>query len=290
MAHEHSHTKKIGWTILLNIVITIAEYIGGIISGSLALLSDAGHNFSDVLSLILGYFGEKISENKATKKHTFGFKRAEVFTALINSLSLFAIAIFILFEAFERLKSPQEISLGLMLGVGLIGLLGNFISIVILNKEKAKSINMKAAYVHLFYDTISSVFVIAGGIIIYFTSFYLLDTILSIVIALMILYSGFEITKDIIHILMQGVPEGINFDEVYNLIAKINGVKSIHNLHVWSINSNEVFLSVHVCVDKENSNFKKILGKINKLILKKYGIENSAIQIEEDDFCKLNKN
>ncbi|HML26414.1 MAG TPA: cation diffusion facilitator family transporter, partial [Methanomethylovorans sp.] len=148
MTHEHSHTEKIGWTIFLNIGITVAEYIGGIASGSLALLSDAGHNFSDVLSLILGYYGEKVSEKRATKKHTFGLKRFEIFTALINALALVAVAFYILFEAFQRLNEPRNISLGLMLGVGSIGLLGNLISILILNKEKDASINMKAAYLH----------------------------------------------------------------------------------------------------------------------------------------------
>ena len=287
MAHEH--TKKIGWTVLLNIVITIAEYIGGTISGSLALLSDAGHNFSDVLSLILGYFGEKIADKKSTKKHTFGFKRFEIFTALINSLSLWAIGIFIIYEAIIRLNHPESISIVIMLSVAIVGLLGNFFSILILNKEKDESLNMKAAYLHLFYDTISSVAVIIAGIIIYFTNWIILDLIMSIFIALMIFYSGFEIVKNALHIFMQGTPEEIDFDDVFKTISKVGGVKSVHNLHIWSINSNEIFLSGHICVDKKVSKLGGVLKEINKLILEKYDIENSAIQIEEEGFCSADK-
>ena len=163
---NHSHTKKFGITIILNIIITIAEYMGGIFSGSLALISDAGHNLSDVLSLFLGYFGERISHKESTKKHTFGFKRFEIFTALINSLSLWAIGIFIIYEAISRLKTTESISVGLMIGIAFIGLFGNLFSILVLNKEKDESLNMKAAYTHLFYDTISSVAVIISGIVI----------------------------------------------------------------------------------------------------------------------------
>jgi len=285
---NHSHTKKFGITIILNIVITIAEYIGGIFSGSLALISDAGHNLSDVLSLILGYFGEKISDKESTKKHTFGFKRFEIFTALINSLSLWAIGIFIIYEAISRLKTTESISIGLMIGIAFIGLFGNLFSILVLNKEKDESLNMKAAYTHLFYDTISSIAVIISGIVIYFTGWVILDLLISIFISLMIFYSGFEIIKKSIHIFMQGTPEGIEFDEVYQTILNINGVESLHNLHIWSIDSDEIFLSGHICINKKKSNSKKILEEINELILEKYHIENSAIQIEEDDFCKFN--
>ncbi|OPY19434.1 MAG: zinc transporter ZitB [Methanomethylovorans sp. PtaU1.Bin073] len=287
MAHEHNHTEKMGWTIFLNIVITVAEYIGGIYSGSLALLSDAGHNFSDVLSLILGYYGEKVSEKQATKTHTFGFKRFEIFTALINALALVAVAFYILFEAFQRLHEPRNISLGLMLGVGSIGLLGNLISIFVLNKEKNASINMKAAYLHLFYDTVSSAFVMISAVIIYFTNYVFIDTIVSVIIAFMILYSSLDIIKNSIHIFMQGVPEGTEFDEVYSLINDVKGVKSVHNLHIWAINSNNTFLSCHVCIDKTvEKRTDEVIQTINKLLKEKYEIEHTAIQIEENNICK----
>lgn len=286
MTHEHN-TKKLGWTILLNLVITVAEYIGGLLSGSLALLSDAGHNLSDVISMILGYYGEKISDKEANKNHSFGFKRVEIFTALINALALIAIAFYILYEAIQRINETQTISLGIMLGVGSIGLLGNFISIIILNKEKDSSVNMKAAYLHLFYDTISSVFVIISAVIIYFTNYFIIDIIVSAIIAIMILFSSFEIIKKTIHILMQGVPQELEFDELLDTISKIKGVKSVHNLHVWAVNSSNNFLSCHVCADKESiRDSDKLIKRINEELQKKYSIEHTVIQIEKDDLCK----
>lgn len=286
MTHEHN-TKKLGWTILLNLVITIAEYIGGLLSGSLALLSDAGHNLSDVISMILGYYGEKISDKKATKKHSFGFKRVEIFTALINAFALLGIAFYILFEAFQRMNETHNISLGIMLGVGSIGLAGNFISILILNKDKDSTVNMKAAYLHLFYDTISSVFVIISAVIIYFTNYVIIDIVVSAIIAIMILFSSFEIIKKTIHILMQGVPQGLEFDELFNTITKIKGVKSVHSLHVWAVNSSNNFLSCHVCADKELINDSdRLIKRINKALQKEYSINHTVIQIEKNDLCK----
>ncbi|MBR9701291.1 cation transporter [Candidatus Pacearchaeota archaeon] len=284
---EHNHNaKKIGWTILLNIVITLAEYIGGIFSGSLALLSDAGHNLSDVISLILGYFGEKISGSKASKRHSFGFKRTEIFTALINALSLWAIAIFIVIEGIKRLSSNDNISVGLMLGIALIGLFGNLFSILILNKDKDHNLNMKAAYLHLFYDTVSSVAVIISGIIIYYTNFIILDVIISFFIALMIIYSGFSILKRCIHIFMQGVPEGIDFEDVFKKIGRTKGIKSAHNLHIWSINSNESFLSCHICTDNKKKDSDNIIKSVNTMLKKDFGIEHTTIQIENNNMCK----
>jgi len=284
MTHEHTH-EKIGWTIILNIIITVSEYIGGTLSGSLALLSDAGHNLSDVTALILSYFGEKISDKKATKKHTFGFKRTEVFTALINALVLWGISTYIIVEAINRFGEVQPISLGIMIGVGSIGLFGNIFSVMILNKEKGKNLNMKAAYLHLFYDAISAVGVIVTGIIIYYTDFYVLDIIMSIIISLMIFWGGLNVIKSSLHIFMQGVPEGIDFDKVEDKIKKIKNVKTVHDLHLWAIDSNEMRLSCHVCVEKVK-NSDDVINSINKMLLKEFNIEHTTIQLENTDICK----
>ena len=286
--HEHN-TGKIGWTILLNIIITVAEYVGGLISGSLALLSDAGHNFSDVISLILSYFGERVSEKKPTKTHSFGFKRVEIFTALINALSLWAIGVVIIVEAIKRINSHESIALGLMLIIAFIGLLGNVFSIMVLNKSKDANLNMKAAYIHLFYDAISSVAVILSAIIIYFTQWTILDIIVSVFIAAMIFWSGFGIIKQAINIFMQGVPEGIDFEEVYKTLSKISGVKSVHNIHIWSINSEETFLSCHICTQNGKDNTDKIIQKINATLEKEYEITHTTIQIEQNNICDTDK-
>jgi len=283
---KHNHTyQKIGWTVVLNLIITAAEYLGGILSGSLALLADAGHNLSDAVSLILSYFGEKASEKKPTKKHSFGLKRAEIFTALINALSLWAIGIFIISEAFKRMNRQETISLGIMLGIAVVGLLGNVFSIMILNKSKEDNLNMKAAYLHLLYDAISSVAVIISAIIIYFSHWYVLDVLVSIFIALMIFWSGFGIIKKTIHIFMQGVPEGIDFEEVYKAILGTTGVKSVHSVHIWAVNSKEAFLSCHLCVSKKKSDTDNMLRMINKMLESRFSIKHTAIQIEKKDLC-----
>ena len=285
--HNHNHSKKnIGITILLNLAITIAEFIGGYLSGSLALISDAGHNLSDVISLILGFFGEKITEIEPTKKHSFGFKRAEIFTALINAFVLWGISVVIIIEAFRRINSSQDISIGIMLVVASIGLFGNLFSMIILGKEKDHNLNMKAAYLHIFYDTISSVAVIASGIIIYFTHYYVLDLIVSFIIAIMIFFSGLEVIKKGIHIFMQGVPEGIDFETVYKSIEGMEGVKSAHHLHIWSVNSNDIFLSCHLCINREfEMDSDNLIKKVNSMLKNDYDIDHTALQIENNDIC-----
>ena len=281
--HEHTHTK-LGWTIILNIIITAVEYIGGFMSGSLALISDAGHNLSDVLSLILSYFGEKVSGKKANKTHTFGYKRFELITSIINALSLLLIGFYILYESFLRFLNPEPIDITIMIGVGMVGLIGNFLSIFILNNEKDSNMNMKATYLHLFYDTLSSVFVIVSGVIIYFTNYYLLDIVVSFVIAIMIFWSSFGILKSSFHLIMQGVPEGIDLEYLKSEIEKSNGVESIHNLHVWGINSNENYLSCHICSNVKDND--KLLKELNKMLHDKFGIEHTSIQIEKKNICK----
>lgn len=287
--HNHNrNAKKILHAILINILFTVAEAIGGFISGSLALLSDAGHNLSDVISLVLSFLGEKISEKKPTPKHTFGLKRTEIFAALINSLSLVGIAFFIIFEALRRISLPPQLSLKLMLVVALIGLAGNLFSMFILG-NKERNLNLKAAYLHLFYDAISSIAVILSGIVIYFTGWTTLDLIVSLLIAGMILWSGLGIIKKTIHIFMQGVPEHLEFDKILNDVLSVSGVKSVHDLHIWSINSKESFLSCHICLDESRGekNTDKIIQYINEILLKKHNINHTVIQTENQDLCEM---
>jgi len=287
--HEHE-SKNIGWVILFNAVITVVEYFGGVFSGSLALVSDAGHNLADTLSLILSYAGEALTKRKSTKRHTFGFKRAETLTAWINALSLWAIGGYILFEAFERYSTGEHILLGIMLPVAFIGLLGNAFSLLVLNKHKSSGVNMRAAYLHIFYDTISSVAVILSGILIYLTGLLVIDVIVSVFISLMIFYSGFGIIRETLHIFMQGTPDSLEFDAIYDGLMSVNGVKNVHKLHIWSVNSKEVFLSCHVCIDESFSGkTDDIIVKINEMLANKYGIRHTVIQVEEINLCGENR-
>jgi cobalt-zinc-cadmium efflux system protein len=285
----HNHNgKNIGWAILINIGITLAEAIGGTLSGSLALLSDAGHNLSDVISLGLSFVGEKLSNQKATRRHTFGFKRTEIFTALINSLSLVGIAFFIVVEALKRISAPPELSLGLMLGVATIGLLGNLFSMVILGKKES-NLNVKAAYLHLFYDAISSVAVIGSGLLIFLTGWVIVDLAVSLLIAGMVLWSGLGVIKKTIHIFMQGVPERLEFDKILQDILKVPGVSSVHGLHIWSIDSTDVFLSCHICMDESDGkkDTDRIIQNINEVLLKNHSIHHTVIQAENQNLCGM---
>jgi len=291
-SHEsvHSHGSGNGFKFLmvisLNVIITTAEYIGGILSGSLALISDAGHNLSDVLSLILGYAGEKVSERKRSDLYTFGMKRFEVLIAFINALTLVIIGLYIFYEAIERFKNPVTVDFSIMLPVALIGLGGNLISMFFLGHGDDKSLNMRAAFLHLFFDALSSVAVIAAAVLIYFTSNYWIDIVISFFIAVMIIWSSLGILKESLIIFLQGVPENINTVEVYNAIMEIKSIDSVHGLHIWSINSKEVFLSCHVCLDADSGSFSdEIIIKINTMLAEKFLIKHTTIQVELSAFC-----
>lgn len=287
--HSHHHSGdglKFIIVIALNVVITAAEYIGGVISGSLALISDAGHNLSDVLSLILGYTGEKVSERKRSNTYTFGLKRFEVLIALINALTLVIIGIYIFYEAVERFRNPVVVDFSIMLPVAVVGLAGNLISMVFLGHGREKSLNVRAAFLHLFFDAVSSVAVIAAAVIIYFTSNYWVDIVISFFIAVMIIWSSLGILKESLRIFLQGVPGHIDSEEVYNAILAVNRVMSIHGLHIWSINSKETFLSCHVCMDASSGSLSdEIIKEINLMLNEKFIIEHTTIQVELSDFC-----
>jgi len=286
--HFHGADNKLRFllVIILNLIITIAEYIGGILSGSLALISDAGHNLSDVMSLILGYTGEKVSEKKSAN-YTFGLKRFEVFIALINALTLLAIGVYIFYEAVVRFHNPTTVNLSIMLPIAVVGLFGNVISIFVLHGVRGSNLNLKAAFLHLVFDAVSSVGVILAAVFIYFTSFYWIDIVVSFIIGIMIIWSSFGILKESFRIFLQGVPGHIDPSEVYNVISEVPGVLSIHGLHVWSINSREVFLSCHICVDPDNErNSDEIIQMVNMVLLKQFNIGHTTLQIELGDFCK----
>ena len=288
ISHEHKQGDgfKFLAVILLNIIITAAEYVGGIFSGSLALISDAGHNLSDVLSLILGYAGEKISEKKRTDSYTFGMKRFEVFIASINALTLVIIGLFIVYEAIERFKHPVPIEFTIMLPVAFIGLAGNMISMFFLGHGEGKSINVRAAFLHMLFDAVSSVAVIVAAVIIYYTSNLWVDIVISFFIAVMIIWSSFGILRETFRIFLQGVPGNIDSAEVYNAILNIEKVESVHGLHIWSINSKEVFLSCHICLEEDSGSFSdETIMKINLMLGEKFMIEHTTIQVESSNFC-----
>jgi cobalt-zinc-cadmium efflux system protein len=288
--HQVETGKKLFWTILLNLGITIAEFVGGLISGYLALTADAVHNLSDVAALILAWFGAKGSQLPATKTSTYGYKRIEVITALISAVSLVVIAVFIFKESYARFLNPQALSHPtLFLSVAVIGLIGNLLSVWFLSSEKKTSLNMKTAFLHMLFDAVSSVGVIAGAIIILNTGMTWIDPVLSILIGLMILWSSYLVIKEAVLILLEAVPTGIDFDNVHKAITQIPKVKDVHDLHIWSLSSQEIALSCHVCIDpNEYSKGPEIINTINQLLHDKFKIGHGTIQLETED-CGRNE-
>jgi cobalt-zinc-cadmium efflux system protein len=289
MAHIHSHSStgiRLVITIILNFTITVAEIIGGIISGSLSLISDALHNFSDGVSVIISYFALRLKQRDYSSKHTFGFKRAEILAAVINSSVLVVISIYLFYEAIIRFQNPEPIKGILMTTVATFGLIANIIGTLLLKRDAAISINIRSSYLHLLTDAISSVAVIFGGLAIVFWNIYWIDPVLTILIAVYITRESFKILSDAMHVLMEGAPPGISIKDIQNEVEAIDEVEDIHHLHIWTVGENDVHLEAHVNVPDMMISKSNLLGdKIEQLLKEKFGINHITLQFECEQ-CK----
>ena len=294
--HHHEHDvssmnrKSLFLVILFNLIITIAEIIGGLISGSLSLVSDAIHNLSDTASLILSYVSIKIAERPKSKTKTYGYKRANILAAFTNSAVLIGIATFLIVEAAGRFFNPQHINGNTVIIVAIIGLLGNFLSALFLKKGSKESINIKSSYLHMMSDAFSSLAVLASGILIKYFHVYWLDPILTVFINAIIIKASYEILKESIEILMQGTE--INIDEMQSQITKITGIKGIHHIHVWSLDENNIMLEAHILVqDMLISETKEISDEIEHILKEHFNINHIIIKFESvectDDNCLI---
>lgn len=286
--HVHSDVNKNNLiiAIILNSSITIAEVVGGIISGSLSLLSDALHNLSDVIAILISYLALKISQRENNERLTFGYKRVEILSAFFNSVVLLAISIYLFREAYLKLKEPHPIDGLLMLVVALIGLLANLISVLVLRKDSHRSLNIKSAYIHLLSDTFSSVGVVVGGILIYSFNIYYVDPILTFLIGAYIIKESLSIISETVEILMQATPKGIDINKIKEEIESLEEVKDLHHVHIWRLGDRDIHFEGHINL-KENLVVNDIIPVYNKIeeILKRYGITHSTIQIEYE-CCK----
>ncbi len=271
----------------LNMTITIAEIIGGLLSGSLALLSDSLHNFSDSMSILASYLAIKIGEREKNEKYTFGYKRAEILVAFVNSAVLVGVALFLLVEAYKRFKNPEPIDGPLMLGVALIGLFANLISVLLLHEHAHESMNVRSAYLHLLSDTLSSVAVVTGGIAIIKWNVLWIDPVVTVLISLYILREGYEILKESVEVLMEASPN-LNFEEIKHEIESIPGVKNAHHFHAWRIGEREIHFECHVEVnDMPISEAQGVIDEIEER-LKRFGIAHVTVQLETER-CKDKK-
>ena len=291
MAHNHnnwgseSNFHGLIISIILNSLITLAKLIGGIIARSLALISDAMHDLTDVISLVLALVWEILGKKKADTKHTFAFQKAEVIIAFVNSLALILVWVYIIYEAISRFWDKQlEINGSLMLIIAGIWFLGNLISVIFLHKDKEENLNKKAAYLHIFFDVVASLIVVISWVIIYYTHRYIIDLIASLVISAFVIYSWFWILKSSLHILMQWVPQWIDLIEMKKYLESFSWIKEIHDLHVWNINSNDIFMVSHVVVNKD-INAENIIKDLNGKIEKKYNIHHTSLQVVTEKCC-----
>lgn len=286
MSHNHSHHevkgKNLLFSIVLNIVITIAQVIGGILSGSLALISDALHNFSDVLSLVFSYIATVLSNKKASLNQTFGYKRAEIIAAFVNAITLMVVAIFLIFEASHRFLNPEPIKSNLVIWLSLLGIVANGLSALLLKKDADHNLNMKSAYMHLFTDMMASVAVLVGGILMKYYQIYWIDSVLTFGIAIYLIYIGYDLLIESTRILMLFTPSNIDIKEIVREVHKISGVNKLHHIHVWYLNERELHLEAHLdcSEDMKMSEFNILLEKIEDVLFDKFQINHINIQPE----------
>ncbi len=291
MSHNHSHIKsnetseiKLLITIALNFLITVVQIVGGIVSGSLSLISDAMHNFSDAVAIIITLIALRLSKRPKTPKYTFGLKRAEIIAAVLNASALIIICFFLIREAIERLGKPNEISGNLMLIVAVIGFIPNVIGALLLKKGSEKNINIRAVYFHLVSDAVSSIAIIVGAVFIIVYKVYWIDPVLTILIALYILIEAYKILKEAVDILMMSNTEEIDLEEIKLFVEKINGVKNIHHIHLWKLNDNDTHFEAHIEVeDMTISKSSEIQKIISAELQNRFGINHTTLQFE----CEL---
>lgn len=290
MGHSHSHNhsndklkgRNLFISILLNILITAAQVAGGLISGSLALLSDALHNLSDVISLTISYIANKLANKKASLYRTFGYKRAEILAAFINAATLIVVAILLIFEAIERFENPQEIESNLVIWLSLLGIVANGISVLLLKRDSEANMNMRSAYLHLFTDMMASVAVLIGGLLMKSYQIYWIDSVLTLAIALYLIWVGFDLLKASTKVLMLFTPDAIPVNEIVERINEFEIIKNVHHVHVWQLNEEEIHFEAHIDfeVDITLSEFEDIRFKVENLLFNVFEINHVNIQPE----------
>ncbi|MBP8065874.1 MAG: cation transporter [Flavobacterium sp.] len=290
MEHNHNHRihkhnvegKNLIISIFLNALITLAQVVGGILSGSLALISDALHNFSDVLSLVFSYVAHKLSRRKASINQTFGLKRAELIAAFVNAFTLVLVALYLVFEAVMRFFEPKEIASDTVIWLALLGIVANGLSVLLLKKDADHNLNMKSAYLHLLTDMMASVAVLVGGLLMKYYQIYWIDSVMTLIIAVYLIVVGTDLLIKSTKMLMLFTPEHINIKEIVREVHKIPGIRKLHHIHVWHLNEEELHLEAHLdCSDDiRMSEFNNLLHLLEEVLYEKFGINHVNIQPE----------
>jgi len=283
--HSHVHSqagdeKALKIALALTATFLIAEAVAGVLTQSLALISDAAHMLTDSAALAIALFAIRIGRRPADARRSFGYARYEILAALFNALMLFAVAVYIVVEAYERFTSPPEVQSGAMLVVAALGLVINLISMRILMSGKDNSLNVKGAYLEVWSDMLGSIGVIAGALVIRFTGWDWVDTVIAVAIGLWVLPRTWTLLRESINVLLEATPAHVDTNAIQESILGIEGTRSIHDLHVWSISNDKVSLTAHVVYDPRFSNIV-VLGTIRSLLAKKFDIHHVTIQTED---------
>ncbi|HEX2867741.1 MAG TPA: cation diffusion facilitator family transporter [Ignavibacteriales bacterium] len=289
MSHNHSHNsnekcsseRSLFLTMALNLLITIAEVLGGLISGSLSLISDALHNLSDGIAIVITFIAMRLSKRPKNLKYTFGLKRAEILAAIINASTLIIISVFLIKEAIERFQNPSPVTGSMMLIVASLGLISNVAGTMLLKKGSKDNLNMRAAYFHLLSDAVSSLAVIIGALFIIIFRIYWIDPVLTIIISLYICKETYEIVKESVDVIMMSSPEGIDLNELKLLVESVSGVKNVHHIHLWKLNDSDTHFEAHIEVGNipviETTRIQK---QIENKLHDKFEINHTTLQFE----------
>jgi len=284
--HNHHHHEK-SWgnrlvaSMLMNLIIPAVQIYGGIVSGSMALISDALHNLSDFISLVINYAALIIGKRPPTVKQTFGYKRVEIFATLLSVALLYGAGFYIAAEAWGRFHEPQPIAGQLVIWIALLGFVGNILSALLLHAGSKVNLNMKSAFLHMLADAATSLGVVALGILWLFKPWYWLDPLFSWLIVAMIFYSGWGLLKDSFLILMNATPPGIDLEEIQKSLEAIDGIREIHDLHVWNPSADSIALAAHITVpDQMLGHVDELAVKVRDVLATEFNIDHPTLQFE----------
>lgn len=287
----HSHDKKdndnsIKFGLVLNSLYTIVEFGFGIFTGSLALIADASHNLTDTFTLTISYFANRLARRKANDRKTFGYGRATILAALLNSSVMIAVAVFITFEAVQRLQHPIEIEGGIVAAVASVGIVVNGSIAYVLSKNR-KDLNMRSAFIDMSFDALSSLGAVIAGLIMLFTDIQYVDSVVGLAIAALLLYNTLKILKEAVQILLEGTPKDLDITAITQSISYTNKVLSVDDMHVWAIRSGYNALSCHIAIDETDlEDSRNIVEAVKAKLRNDYDIQHATIEVELEDSTK----
>jgi cobalt-zinc-cadmium efflux system protein len=283
--HHHHHEvsgKNLFWTIVLNVIITLSQIVGGIISGSLALLSDAMHNFSDVLALVIAYVANRLAARPNDVTKTFGYKRAEILAALFNASVLIGIAVFLIIEAFHKFYHPEAVNSVWVIGLGTLSILLNTASVLLIKEDAHDNMNVRAAYLHLLTDVMTSIAVVLGGVLMYYFGIFWIDPLISALIAVYLIWASFGLVKESSAVLMQFTPSEIDVDEVVATIEAEPEIADVHHIHIWKLSDHRIHLEAHLDFkeDVPLSVASKVIDRMEHTLHDTFDIAHTTFQCE----------